>query len=255
MGSLHAGHAALMHAARDRADLVVVTLFVNPLQFGPGEDFQRYPRDLDGDLRLSCQARADLVFAPDLHELVPPTMATSVEVAGLQDGLCGPFRPGHFRGVATIVTKLLTLTRPHVAVFGEKDYQQLTIVRRLVVDLGLDTEIVGHPIVREADGLAMSSRNAYLSPAERAEAVALYEGLRRAEALFAVGERRPAQLIATVRGALDARPLVRTQYIELRHAATLEPVAGVADGHPVVLALAAYVGATRLIDNVVLSSP
>ena len=250
MGFLHPGHLSLMEACRDRVDTTVVSIFVNPTQFGPGEDLARYPRDLEGDLEKCRGARVEAVFTPETGAMYPPGHRTFVEVTKLQEGLCGARRPGHFRGVATVVTQLFALARPHVAVFGEKDWQQLQILRRLAVDLHLGVEVVGLPIVREADGLAMSSRNAYLSPPERARAVALSRGLLAARGRWTAGERGAEALRDGVRAELRAAE-VREDYVELVEPATLEPLeqAERADAR---LLVAGFVGATRLIDNTAL---
>ena len=245
MGFLHRGHRSLMEASHERADLTAVSIFVNPTQFGPSEDLARYPRDLEGDLRKCREAKVDVAFTPEAGAMYPSGHRTFVEVTRLQDGLCGARRPGHFRGVATVVTQLFALARPHVAVFGEKDFQQLQIIRRLALDLHLGVEVVGMPIVREADGLAMSSRNAYLSPPERA--LALSRGLGAARARWAAGERGGDALREAVRAELRAAEL-REDYVELVDPATLEPLprAEQADAR---LLVAAFVGTTRLIDN------
>jgi pantoate--beta-alanine ligase len=247
MGFLHRGHISLMAAARARADTTAVSIFVNPTQFGPTEDLARYPRDPDGDLRKCREAGVNAVFTPEAGAMYPSGHRTFVEVTRLQDGLCGARRPGHFRGVATVVTQLFALARPHVAVFGEKDFQQLQIIRRLALDLHLGVEVVGMPIVREADGLAMSSRNAYLSPAERTRALALGRGLEAARARWAAGERGADALREAVRAQLRAAE-VREDYVELVDPATLEPLprAEQADAR---LLVAGFVGRTRLIDN------
>ncbi|MBA3538325.1 MAG: pantoate--beta-alanine ligase [Deltaproteobacteria bacterium] len=250
MGALHEGHLALLRAARACADVVILTIFVNPTQFGPAEDLTRYPRDEAGDLAKARTCGIDLAFCPDAAAMYPPGAQTFVEVRELQQPLCGPRRPGHFAGVATIVTKLFNITRPHVAVFGEKDYQQLAIVRRMVRDLDLGIEILGVPIVREADGLAMSSRNAYLPPEDRAAALALSAGLAVAEAAFSAGERSTVALVAAARAPLDATSRIRVDYVELRDADDLADIERVE--RPAVLAIAAFLGATRLIDNRVL---
>ncbi len=250
MGALHDGHLTLLRAARGKADVVILTIFVNPTQFGPHEDLSRYPRDEAGDLAKARAAGIDLAFCPDAAAMYPPGSQTFVEVRELQQPLCGGSRPGHFAGVATVVTKLFHLTQPHVAVFGEKDYQQLAIIRRMVRDLDLGVEIASVPIVREADGLALSSRNAYLSPAQRRSALSLSAGLAAAQAAFAAGERRAAALVAAARAPIAAAPDTRIDYVELRDADELTPLDELA--RPAVLAIAAFVGTTRLIDNRVL---
>jgi len=250
MGALHDGHVALLRAARGKADVVILTIFVNPTQFGPQEDLSRYPRDEAGDIAKARAAGIDLAFCPDAAAMYPPGSQTFVEVRALQQPLCGASRPGHFAGVATVVTKLFHLTQPHVAVFGEKDYQQLAIIRRMVRDLDLGIEIASVPIVREADGLALSSRNAYLSPAQRRSALSLSAGLAAAQAAFAAGERRAAALVAAARAPIAAAPDTRIDYVELRDADELTPLDELA--RPAVLAIAAFVGTTRLIDNRVL---
>jgi pantoate--beta-alanine ligase len=247
MGFLHRGHISLMEACRERADATAVSIFVNPTQFGPGEDLARYPRDLEGDLRKCREAKVDVVFTPEAGAMYPSGHRTFVEVTRLQDGLCGARRPGHFRGVATVVTQLFALARPHVALFGEKDFQQLQIIRRLSLDLHLGVEVVGMPIVREADGLAMSSRNAYLSPSERTRALALSRGLGAARARWVAGERGADALREAVRAELRAAE-VREDYVELVDPSTLEPVQR-AEQPDVRLLVAGHVGATRLIDN------
>lgn len=252
MGALHAGHVALLEAARPRGDVLVLSIFVNPTQFGPKEDLSRYPRDLEGDLAKAQGAGVDLVFVPDAAAMYPPGWQTVVDVPELSKGLCGASRPGHFRGVATVVLKLFNLVQPHVALFGEKDYQQLQVIRRMVRDLDVPVTIVSVPIVREPDGLAMSSRNAYLSPEERQRALALSRALFGARAAYAQGERRAAALLDDARRVLDAEPGVRVDYLELRDADSLAETGPVLSA-PAVLAVAAFVGTTRLIDNVVLS--
>ncbi len=252
MGALHEGHLALVKEARRRTDVVAVSIFVNPTQFGPGEDLSRYPRDLAGDVEKLATADADVVFAPEPGAMYPAGDETRVRVGALAAPLCGPFRPGHFEGVATVVTKLFALTGPCVAVFGQKDYQQLAVIRRLVTDLFLPVEVVGFPIVREADGLAMSSRNAYLSSADRPRAVELSRGLLLAASLFGAGERDAR----TLRDAILAhvRPVAASiDYVEIVHPETLVPWAdGERTGDRAVAALACRVGTTRLIDNVVM---
>ncbi len=249
MGFLHEGHASLIREGARRADKVVATIFVNPTQFGPNEDLDRYPRDLEGDLEKCGEAGAWLVYAPNSPlEVYPEGFQTWVQVTGLEMGLCGGKRPGHFKGVATVVSKLICLVRPHLALFGQKDYQQLAVIRRMVRDLDLDawTEIVGMPIVREADGLAKSSRNAYLAPADRQRALALKRSLDAAAARFGAGERDAAQLLDAARAELEGS-VDRIDYVELVDASSLQPVQR-GDG-PVCLLVAAFVGSTRLIDN------
>jgi pantoate--beta-alanine ligase len=256
MGYLHAGHASLLVEARRRADagpgrgLSLATIFVNPTQFGPTEDLARYPRDLEGDLETCARAGVDWVLAPSSPaQIFPADHQTWVTVERAAQGLCGAARPGHFRGVATVVTKLFHLTRPHVALFGEKDWQQLQVIRTMVRELAFGLEIVGMPIVREADGLAMSSRNAYLSPAERGRALALSRALLAARDAAAGGERDAAALAGGVRRALEGA-VDRVDYVEVVHPDTLAPVARAEPG--AVVLVAAFVGRTRLIDNVAL---
>ena len=251
MGNLHRGHLRLVERARALADRVVVSLFVNPLQFDRAADLAAYPRTLEADLAALEDAGVDLVFCPDAATVYPRGLAhtTQVEVPGLSDILCGASRPGHFRGVATVVTKLFHITRPHWAVFGEKDYQQLVLVRRLVEDLDLDIEIVGVPTVREPDGLAMSSRNGYLSAEERARAPALYRTLRVLGAAIRDGERDYAALEREGAERLRDQGLV-PDYLSVRRQADLEPAAA-GDRRLVILA-AAYLGRARLIDNLLL---
>jgi pantoate--beta-alanine ligase len=252
MGALHEGHLTLVRAAKERAAFVVVSIFVNPTQFGPNEDFAKYPRDLAGDLAKLGLANADLVFAPDGNAMYPEGEETRVRVGPLAASLCGPFRPGHFEGVATVVTKLFALTGPSVAMFGKKDYQQLAILRRVARDLFLPVEVVGHPIVREADGLAMSSRNAYLSADEREKALALSRGLAAAARDFAAGERSAKVLRGLARAAVDA-VATSVDYVEIATPDGLVPLAdGAQAGDRALLAIACRIGTTRLIDNVVL---
>ncbi len=247
MGYLHRGHLALVREARARADAVVVSIFVNPTQFGAGEDLDTYPRDLDADLAALAALRVDAVFTPAKEVVYPPGFDTYVVPDRLARGLCGASRPVHFRGVATVVLILLRLSRCQVAVFGEKDYQQLQIVRRMTRDLLLDVEVVGVPIVRESDGLAMSSRNALLSSGERAQAVVLHQALARAEQMVAGGERETGVVLSAVREILGGAPAARVDYAEIVDAESLEPVCHI--DRPALCALAVFVGKTRLIDN------
>lgn len=247
MGSLHAGHLSLIAIARKNADRVVVSIFVNPTQFGPREDFARYPRDEAGDIAKLAQAGADLIYAPDAAEMYPPGFATKVSVPSLTDDLCGAARPNHFEGVATVVTKLLLQCAPDIAVFGEKDYQQLLVVKRLVQDLNIPVKIVSGPVVREADGLALSSRNVYLSPAERKIAPLLHQTLSDVADELARGEGCDAAAGAG-RYKLEANGF-RVDYVAIRDPETLEPLIGPIKKPARVLG-AVYLGATRLIDNV-----
>jgi len=247
MGYLHEGHLALIDAARRRSDQVVVSIFVNPKQFGANEDLDRYPRDLEGDLEKCRQRQVDIVFAPSPKEMYPEGFQTRVTVEGLGANLCGRYRPDFFPGVATVVTKLFCLLRPQVAVFGEKDFQQLQVVRRLSRDLCLGVEVVGHPTVREPDGLAMSSRNAYLSPEGRRAATCLYRALLAARSLVAAGERQAATVLARVRQVIATEPMVSLQYAQVVDEDTMADVDEITPA--AVLALAAFVEDTRLIDN------
>jgi len=251
MGYLHDGHLALMRAARERVGaggLSLATIFVNPTQFGPGEDLARYPRDLAGDLAKCAGAGVDWVLAPERAEQVfPARHETWVTVEGVTAGLCGASRPGHFRGVATVVAKLLNLTRPSAALFGEKDWQQLQVIRTMVRDLAFDVEVIAVPIVRERDGLALSSRNAYLSVEERGRALALSRALFEAQEAAARGERDAAALRLRARRRVEAAP-ARVDYVEIVHPETLAPVGRAEPGSRMLVA--AFVGATRLIDNV-----
>lgn len=250
MGYLHEGHLSLVDRARELADRVVLSIFVNPLQFGPQEDLDRYPRDLERDVELATGRGVDLIFAPDVREMYPGGEPIVRVVPGrLGDTLCGAYRPGHFEGVLTVVAKLFGIVRPDVAVFGQKDFQQAVLIRRMVADLDLGIEIDVAPIVREPDGLAMSSRNVYLSPEERESALGLYRGLTRAAEAFAGGERDAERLRRLVHEEL-ARPGVRVQYVEVVDPETLQPTQPASPGN--VLAVAAFVGQTRLIDNVIL---
>lgn len=247
MGFLHAGHQSLIRAAARRAPTVAVTIFVNPTQFGPSEDLSRYPRDLDGDLRKCEEAGATFAFAPrGPEEMYPRGFQTWVEPGPLAASLCGERRPGHFRGVCTVVAKLFALSRAEVAFFGEKDFQQLAILKRMAQDLDFDTEVVGGPIVREQDGLALSSRNAYLSPEERPRAVALWKALSRAREAFRTGERDPAALERLARGAIESDRL-KLDYAEVRDPLQLERPQSAEPSSR--LFLAAFLGKTRLIDN------
>jgi len=248
MGYLHAGHLSLVARARAETDFVWVTIFVNPLQFGPNEDLDRYPRDLANDLRLCEEAGVHGVFAPDTAEMYPRPALTTVHVSGLTEDLCGKARPTHFDGVTTVVTKLFSIVGPCRAYFGRKDAQQLAVVRRMSADLDLPVDVVGCSLVREPDGLALSSRNAYLSPEQRAAAPVLARALSGAAEAVEGGERDPQVILDIVRSTVAREPLVDLEYVELRDADDLGRIEAL-DGE-VLLALAARVGATRLIDNV-----
>lgn len=250
MGALHQGHLSLLREGKHRADLLVSSIFVNPAQFGPGEDLSRYPRDIDNDLKKMKEAKVDAVFLPDDKEMYPGGYRTYVSVEEITEHLCGLSRPGHFRGVATVVLKLLNIVMPQVAIFGEKDFQQLVVIKRMVKDLNLPVEIVGMPIVRERDGLAMSSRNRYLSAEERAAALSLSQSLTKAELLVQKGELDAKKILKTVRDTLYAAKIVHIDYVELCDAETLEVLKTFRP--PALLAIAASVGPTRLIDNRVL---
>jgi pantoate--beta-alanine ligase len=252
MGFLHDGHLSLVRRARAQADLTVVSIFVNPTQFGPGEDFGRYPRDLARDCDLLAGEGVDIVFTPEAEEIYPPGATTFVEVARLSDVLEGKSRPGHFRGVATVVLKLFETVKPHVAVFGQKDAQQCLVIRRIVRDLLLDVEIVVLPTQRDEDGLAMSSRNVYLSPDERRAARAIPRALEAARAAVAAGERDPEVVRAAARAAIVAEPILAIDYLELVDSERLEPVSRV-QGEMLIVA-AVFAGTTRLIDNLPLSA-
>lgn len=251
MGYLHEGHISLVRIAKERGcDAVAASIFVNPTQFGPGEDYERYPRDEERDLAMLSGAGVGAVFLPGVHEIYPDGYQTYVEVNGVSRGLCGAMRPGHFRGVATVVAKLLIVARPHVAVFGEKDFQQLAVIRAMARDLNLGVEIVGAPIVREPDGLAMSSRNKYLQGADRAAARCLYRGLCAARELYDVGVRVPEKLLGAVREKIAAEPLAKLEYVEARDPDTLSESLP-STGRMTIL-VAARVGPARLIDNITL---
>lgn len=250
MGYLHEGHLSLVREARRRADRCVTSIFVNPMQFGANEDLDRYPRDLERDSTLLRHAGVDALYFPDAATMYPDGFQTEVGVTRVTRGLCGRSRPTHFRGVTTVVTKLFHAVKPHVAVFGEKDFQQLATIRRMVADLDFDIEIIGVPIAREADGLAMSSRNANLSPTERDAARCLSRALGAAREAVRGGERHAAPLLARVRTVLEGEPLARVDYAELVDASTLETVTEIRG--PALLALAVFMGRTRLIDNTVL---
>ena len=247
MGALHKGHASLIQAAKAQCSPVIVSIFVNPKQFGPTEDFQKYPRTLESDRTLLESLGVDYLFAPPAEEIYPQSFRTLVNVEGLSNRLEGRSRPGHFQGVATVVLKLFEIVQPRFAYFGRKDAQQCRVVQQMAADLNLDTEIVVSPIVREPDGLALSSRNAYLRPDDRRAATALFRSLEAVKAEISAGQRDTAHLIATARQLLDSEPGVKTDYVEIVDAESLEPVT-VLRKRSLVL-IAAHVGKTRLIDN------
>jgi len=250
MGFLHEGHASLLREGRTRGDVLVLSIFVNPIQFGPNEDLDRYPRNLDGDCAIARACGVDIVFTPSAADMYPPGFQTLIRVPELALPLCGASRPGHFDGVATVVAKLFNIVQPDVALFGKKDFQQLAIIRRMTIDLSLPVEIVGMPIIREGDGLAMSSRNAYLSADQRRSALCLSRAIRLVRERYAAGERNATRLIAAARDLIQAEPAATIDYLELRDAATLESVSTVSD--TTLMALAVTIGTTRLIDNTVL---
>lgn len=252
MGALHEGHLSLVREARRMCDIVVVSVFVNPAQFGPGEDYEHYPRDLTKDTALLTDYNVDYIFAPTVEEIYPKGFATYVNVESLSDQLEGASRPGHFRGVATVVTVLLNTVRPDFAFFGQKDAQQALIIRRLVKDLAFDTEIVVLPTVREDSGLAISSRNLYLTTDEQAAASIIHQSLTRAKAAYKDGERSSSRLEAIVRSTIESEPRVRIDYVSVADADTLEHLDRL-DEKPILIAVAAYLGKTRLIDNTILN--
>ena len=247
MGALHPGHLALVQRAKENCSPVIVSIFVNPKQFGPKEDFTKYPRDLAADSQKLAAAGVDAIFMPDASEMYPNGFRTYVSVEGLSDRLEGRSRPGHFRGVSTVVMKLLEIVQPHFAYFGRKDAQQVRIISQMTLDLNLDTQVVVYPIVREPDGLALSSRNAYLSADERRAATVLYRALEAARRELAAGVRDALHLQTVLRGVLEAEPLAAVDYSEIVDADTFEPVTRVA--RPCYALLAVFVGKTRLIDN------
>ena len=253
MGFLHEGHVSLMREGARRADVVATSIFVNPTQFGPNEDLARYPRDFEGDLAKCASAGVSMVFAPDPGEMYPEGFQTVVDVTEVSQGLCGARRPGHFRGVATVVTKFFAILRPHLAVFGEKDYQQLQVIRTLSRDLALGVDVVGMPTIREPDGLAMSSRNTYLGPDERQRALSLSRGLREAQRLSGAGGTDVGQLVSAIRTELQAAG-VREDYVEVVDAHTLKPLARLEAGRPARALVAGFVGKTRLIDNMAIDT-
>lgn len=247
MGCLHAGHLSLMGAAGQRADQVAVSIFVNPAQFGPDEDLVSYPRSFQADCQAAEEAGVDVIFAPETAAVYKPGFQTLVRVKDLSQGLCGASRPGHFDGVATVVAKLFNIVQPQLAVFGEKDFQQLTVVRAMVRDLNFAVEIIGHPIVREADGLAMSSRNRYLNPAERQAALCLSRALKSARRQAGEGERDCGRIIAHLSAVIAAEPRARVEYVKIVNGSDLRELEVLTDS--ALLMMAVHIGKTRLIDN------
>jgi len=254
MGALHEGHLSLIREARKMADKVIVSIFVNPTQFGPQEDYMQYPRDLARDADLAATVGIDYIFAPTVEDVYPPGFSTYVHVEGLSDKLCGKSRPGHFRGVATVVSILLNVVRPHFAFFGQKDAQQTVVIKRVVRDLKIDVEIVVSPTVREADGLALSSRNAYLTPHEREIAPTIYKALQKVKSMVDQGNTDVSQLLTALGDTITNYPEIRVDYAAIVDSETLESVTEIGK-RPVIVAVAAYIGKTRLIDNIILSAP
>lgn len=247
MGALHQGHLSLVQAAREKCDSVAVSIFVNPTQFGPNEDFAKYPRNLENDAAMLAREQVDVIFAPSVDDMYPAGAVTWVTVEGMSDRLCGKSRPGHFRGVTTVVAKLFNIIEPNLAFFGQKDAAQVAIIRRMVRDLNLPVAIEVCPIIREADGLALSSRNAYLDPQERKTALVLHGALQRAQKLFEGGERDSARLVATGREEFNREPKVRLDYFDVVDPDSLEPMTIISN--LALIAVAAFIGNTRLIDN------
>ncbi len=253
MGFFHEGHLSLMREGRRRGDHLIVSLFVNPTQFAPHEDLKNYPRNFGRDRQMAEEVGVDVLFAPEVEEMYPPDHQTYVQVEKVTRNLCGQSRPTHFKGVTTVVMMLFEIVTPHVAIFGEKDYQQLVTIRQMARDLHMSVEVVGMPTVREADGLAMSSRNTYLLSEERKAALSLYRSLQRAKKLLQKGEQEGGRILDEMKGILQSEPLVRMDYIQICDAYTLQEVDRI-EGD-VVVALAAYLGKTRLIDNLVHRTP
>jgi pantoate--beta-alanine ligase len=250
MGYLHEGHLSLVKMARGLTDVVVVSIFVNPAQFGPKEDFSKYPRDLQRDAKLLEKEHTDIVFFPEDKDMYPEGYSTNIQVKGLEDYLCGKTRAGHFVGVATVVAKLLNIVKPHLAVFGQKDYQQMRVIQRMVKDLNMDIEIIPHPTLREKDGLAMSSRNTYLSPTEREKALLIYRAIKKVEDIFKEGQGEASVLKEEAKQVLSSKNGIDIEYISICNTDTLEEVDQIKD--KALLAIACRIGRTRLIDNTIL---
>ena len=252
MGALHSGHISLIEAAKQQADFVVVSIFVNPTQFGPGEDFEKYPRPIEGDLEICREQGVDLVFAPTAEEMYAGENLTWVTVEKLSESLCGQFRPGHFRGVATVCAKLFNIVQPDVAFFGQKDAQQALVIKRMVADLNMPLEIVVCPTVREPDGLAMSSRNQYLGPSRRKDAAYIYKSLQKCQQMIDHGIKDVRRITAEMQKILNQAPSMKTEYVSIVDAETLQSVDRVAD--KVLAAVAVKIGSTRLIDNILVDA-
>ena len=248
MGALHEGHLSLVRIAKEKADFVVVSIFVNPIQFSPSEDFEKYPRNLERDSTLLEEAGADAVFAPNVKIIYPENFSTFVEVKGISEHLCGEFRPGHFKGVTTVVCKLFNIICPDFAVFGEKDAQQLAVIKKMIYDLNMDIKIISAPIIREKDGLAMSSRNVYLNPDERYEAATIYRSLREGKNIANSGETSRVKIVEIIRSILQSSPLIKVEYIEIVDSQSMKPVDLVKEGALIMIAV--RIGKTRLIDNI-----
>ena len=249
MGYLHEGHISLIRCSKKDNDITVVSIFVNPIQFGENEDLDRYPRDIERDYKICMEEGVDYVFYPSYEEMYPEDFSTYVEVKGLTEGLCGAFRPGHFRGVTTVVTKLFNIVNPDRAYFGKKDYQQYRVIKKMVNDLNMDVEVIGCSLIREKDGLAMSSRNKYLSKEERESSLSLSKALFKAKEMFEKGEKDPQRIKKMIEEIILSYPLVKEiQYIEIVDPETLKPKKRLEKGD--IIALAVYVGNTRLIDNI-----
>ena len=252
MGAFHEGHVSLIRRALKKSDFVIVSIYVNPIQFGQNEDFNKYPRDLEVDVRLADSLGAHMVFSPDDSIIYPEGYSTYITVEGLTEGLCGRSRPTHFRGVTTVIAKLFNIVMPHVAVFGQKDAQQLSVIKKMVKDLDMDIEIDAGPIIRESDGLAMSSRNKYLSKKERKQAVVLFRSLEAAKEFVNTGVTDSEQIKKKVSEILHSAPLAKTEYVEIVNFDTMTPVEDVING--ALIAIAVHFGETRLIDNVIIHS-
>lgn len=251
MGYLHEGHLSLVKKARENSDFVCASVFVNPIQFGPNEDYNKYPRDIERDIKLLEENGCDLVFIPSVEEMYPNERLTTVSVIKITNKLCGAYRPGHFDGVCTVVTKLFNIFTPDIAVFGQKDAQQVAVIKKMVEDLNIPVKIIASPIVRDKDGLALSSRNVYLSDDERHAALILNKSLKEAEKILKSGERNAENVISRVKNILESEPLCKIQYVSCVHPDTLEDLTAIND--KALIAIACYIGNTRLIDNLLWS--